>query len=83
MQIYSRPTCPYCQKAKILLQKHSIEYEEINILKSRDKEREMLERSEGRRTVPQIFIRDVPIGGYSELRELEKSGQLKNLVLGH
>jgi len=80
--IYTTRICPYCVNAKRLLDKKGVAYEEIRIDTSNEKYQEMLSRSNGMRTVPQIFIGDTHIGGCDELYALEKQGQL-NLLLNN
>jgi len=77
--IYSKENCPYCTFAKQLLDSKKISYEEIRIDTDPDQRIEM-ERLSGRRTVPQIFINDQPIGGYDDLSSLAKSGKLDPLL---
>jgi len=67
--------------AKALLNKEGIAFEEINVSLNKDKEIEMIERS-GRRTVPQIFIKNKPIGGYTELAQLSTTVNLRDLAAG-
>ena len=78
--IYMGPRCNFCDAAKRLLQRNNIPYKEINIALEEGKREEMLTKSNGRKTIPQIFFNDLHIGGYQELRELEKKGELLNLV---
>lgn len=77
--IYSTTICPYCVRAKMLLEKKGVAYEERNIQSSRELMKEMLERSQ-RRTVPQIFIDDHHVGGYDDLAELNAFGKLDPLL---
>lgn len=77
--VYSTTICPYCVRAKMLLKKKGVEYEELNIQSSRELMKEMLERSQ-RRTVPQIFIDDYHVGGYDDLAELNAFGKLDPLL---
>lgn len=77
--IYTTLICPYCVRAKNLLKKKGVEFEELRIDGSRQLMREMLERSK-RRTVPQIFIDDYHIGGYDDLAELNVLGKLDPLL---
>jgi len=72
--------CAFCDAAKRLLTKKSIPYKEINIALEKGKMEEMLKKSNGRRTIPQIFIEDYHVGGYVELRALENKGELDNLL---
>ena len=78
--IYSTGTCPICDKAKTLLSKWKIPYDEIRVDQSREALKEMLEKTESSRTVPQILIKDKWIGGFSELTELHMDGDLDDLV---
>ncbi len=77
--IYTTNICPYCVRAKALLKKKGVTYEERNIERSRALMREMLERSQ-RRTVPQIFIDDFHVGGYDDMAELDIAGKLDPLL---
>lgn len=77
--VYSKDNCPYCRLAKDLLNAKKIPFEEIRIDLDDSKLAEML-RLSNRRTVPQIFINDQPIGGYDDLALLAKSGKLDELV---
>ena len=78
--VYMGPMCAFCDAAKRLLKRNNIPYNEINIALEEGKREEMLTKSNGRKTIPQIFFNDLHIGGYQELRELEKKGELLNLV---
>lgn len=77
--IYTKDNCPYCRMAKNLLNERSISFEEVRVDLDQNKLDEMLKLSK-RRTVPQIFINDQPIGGYDDLAALVKSGKLDNLL---
>ena len=72
--------CSYCSAAKHLLNKKKINYEEIDIGYDDKKREEMLKKSNGAKTIPQIFIEEKHIGGYVELRTLEVEGKLDNLL---
>jgi len=78
--IYSSNNCGYCELAKNLLDSLSYQYQEINIQELPNKRDEMLRKSNGRRTVPQIFISDVHVGGYEELNRLHLKGELTDLI---
>ena len=80
--MYTKTFCGYCMAAKRFLKSRGIEFEEINIQSNADLRREMLDRAEGRFTVPQIFIDDLGVGGYTELRALGLSGELDELLAG-
>ena len=78
--IYSTPVCPYCTRAKQLLQSKGVtEYTEIDV--SDDDERaKMMEKAGGRRTVPQIFIGETHVGGFDDLYALNTKGELDALL---
>ena len=78
--VYMGPRCNFCDAAKRLLNRNNIPYKEINIATEDGKKDEMLAKSNGRRTIPQIFFNEYHVGGYEELRALEKKGELLNLV---
>ena len=78
--MYSGPLCAFCDAAKRLLLRNNLEYREIDISTQDGLKEEMIQKSNGRRTIPQIFFDNQHIGGYQELRDLEKSGELKNLL---
>ena len=78
--VYMGPMCGYCDAAKRLLNKKNIPYKEINVALDESKLEEMLKKSNGKRTIPQIFIEEYHVGGYEELRTLEKKGELDNLI---
>ena len=80
IEIYSSPLCGYCSQAKKLLHEKKVEFVEINILLSPAMREEMNLRSNGRNTVPQIFINDVHIGGYDELHAIDRAGKLEQLL---
>ena len=78
--MYSGPMCAFCDAAKRLLNRNNIPFNEINIALEEGKREEMLNKSNGKKTIPQIFFNELHIGGYQELRELEKKGELQDLV---
>ena len=78
--VYMGPMCGYCDAAKRLLTKKNIPYKEINIALDKSKMDEMIKKSNGKRTIPQIFIEDFHVGGYEELRDLENKKELDNLL---
>lgn len=79
VEIYTTPICPYCLAAKALLKSKGIPYEEITVIDP-DKRALMVERANGRRTVPQIFIGDTHVGGYDDMSALERCGELDPLL---
>ena len=78
--IYGTMTCPYCMNAKELLKSKGVQYQEILVDKNPEQKAEMLAKSNGRRTVPQIFIDGKHIGGFDDLEKLQNSGQLDKLL---
>ncbi|OSM02181.1 glutaredoxin 3 [Magnetofaba australis] len=78
--VYTTTVCPYCVRAKMLLQKKGASYEEVNLDKEPGRRDEMLSKSGGKRTVPQIFIGDKHVGGCDDLYELELDGELDGLL---
>ncbi|ODU20916.1 MAG: glutaredoxin 3 [Sphingomonas sp. SCN 67-18] len=80
IEIYTKFMCPYCTRAKRLLDSKGAAYEEHDITLGGSKRAEMLERANGRTTVPQIFIDGRHIGGSDDLAALEQDGQLDALI---
>jgi len=78
--IYTKMWCPYCHRAKDMLEKKGVKFHEIDVTFSPDKRAEMSARAEGRTTVPQIFIEGQGIGGSDELAELDAAGKLDRLL---
>ena len=74
--VYSGPMCNFCDAAKKLLSRNNLNYNEIDISTKEGLRDEMTKRANGKRTIPQIFFDDYHVGGYQELRELEKTGKL-------
>ena len=79
IEVYTTASCPYCVRAKRLLQERGLAYEEFDVAADAELRASVVERS-GRRTVPQIFIDGRSIGGYDELAELDRSGELATLA---
>ncbi len=77
--IYSKDPCPYCVKAKMLLERKKVAFTEIKITNDALRE-EMIQKSGGRMTVPQIFIEDQHIGGCDDLYALDAAGKLDELL---
>lgn len=82
IEIYTTLICPYCVRAKALLSRKGAKYSEARVDLDDDSRAKMMERSGGRRTVPQIFIGDYHVGGCDDLYELEKEGKLDALLAG-
>jgi glutaredoxin 3 len=78
--VYSTPFCGYCAAAKRLLTAKGAEYTEIDVMMDPERRQEMLAKSGGLRTVPQIFIDGRHIGGFDELNALDKAGDLDPLL---
>jgi len=78
--MYTGPMCNFCDAAKRLFSRNNLEYKEIDISSKDGLRDEMTKKANGKRTIPQIFFDDHHIGGYIELRELEKKGELNNLL---
>lgn len=76
VEVYSTMFCGYCARAKSLLEKKGVDYINIDIIEDSSKRDEMIERSGGRETVPQIFIDGEHIGGSDDLYALERAGKL-------
>jgi glutaredoxin 3 len=82
VEIYTKFTCGFCFRAKSLLSGKNIEFEETDISMGGPKRAEMIQRAEGRTTVPQIFIDGRHIGGSDDRAALDQSGQLDRLLAG-
>ena len=80
VEIYTKTFCPYCWRAKHLLDSKGIEYREISVDLGGERRTEMIERTKGRTTVPQIFVGDRHIGGCDDLVALERDGRLDELL---
>jgi len=78
--MYSGPLCNFCEAAKRLLLRNNLEFNEIDISTKDGLREEMIQKSNGKKTIPQIFFDDYHVGGYVELRSLEKNGELNNLL---
>jgi glutaredoxin 3 len=82
VEIYTTRYCPYCHAAKSLLKRKGVAYSEIDVGSARERREEMIQRSNGRMTVPQIFIGTVHVGGNDDLQALERAGKLDPLLSG-
>ena len=78
--MYSGPLCNFCDAAKRLLLRNNLEYDEIDISTKSGLIDEMIKKANGKRTIPQIFFDDHHVGGYQELRALEKENKLIDLL---
>ena len=80
VEIYSKFACPFCVRAKMLLKRKGVAFDEYDITLGGPKRKEMLDRAPDVRTVPQIFIDDLHVGGSDELAALEREGKLDALL---
>ena len=78
--IYTGPFCNFCAAAKRLLERNKLKFSEIDVSSGENIRDEMIKKSNGQRTIPQIFFGDHHVGGYTELRALEKENKLKELL---
>ena len=76
--MYTGPMCNFCEAAKRLFSRNNLKFNEIDISTKDGLRDEMIKKANGKRTIPQIFFDDHHVGGYVELRELEKNGKLVN-----
>ena len=80
VEIYTKAFCPYCWRAKALLDGKGVEYEEISVDCGGEQKQVMVQRAKGRTTVPQIFIGGVHVGGCDDLMALDRAGRLDPLL---
>mgnify|MGYP000047100975 CR=1 FL=1 len=80
VEIYTKATCGYCAMAKRLLKSKDVSFTETDLLREPEKRAEMIERSGGRQTVPQVFIDGEHIGGFDDLSGLDMAGKLDPLL---
>ena len=82
IEIYTSPLCGFCHRAKGLLNRKNVEFEDIDVMMDRVRKAEMVERAGGRTSVPQIFINGEHVGGCDDLYALEKAGKLDPMLEG-
>ncbi|WP_199507165.1 MULTISPECIES: glutaredoxin 3 [unclassified Psychrobacter] len=83
VKVYTTPICPYCTNAKQLLQSKGVDYEEISMHDmSREDRMELMKKTNNYRTVPQIFVGETFVGGFSELNQMNQQGKLDELLAG-
>ncbi|MBM1689355.1 glutaredoxin 3 [Sulfitobacter geojensis] len=80
VEIYTSPLCGFCHAAKRLLTSKGVEFSEVDVLAQPERKQEMVQRANGGRTVPQIFIGDIHVGGSDDLHALERAGKLDALL---
>ena len=78
--MYTGPMCNFCNAAKRLLARNNATFTEIDISSKDGLMEEMIKKAKGKRTIPQIFFNEYHVGGYQELRNLEKENKLKDLL---
>ena len=82
VEIYTSPLCGFCHAAKRLLIQKGANFSEVNVLAQPARKAEMIQRANGGRTVPQIFVGESHVGGCDELYALERAGKLDSLLAG-
>jgi glutaredoxin 3 len=82
VEIYTTPLCGFCHAAKRLLDSKGVAFSEVDVARQPERRAEMVQRANGGRTVPQIFIGDTHVGGCDELYALERAGKLDPLLAG-
>ena len=82
IEVYSGDYCPFCVRAKSLLKKRGLDFIEYNVQDEPDKRIEMMQRSNGSRTIPQIFINNRHVGGCDDLYALDRKGELDAWLTG-
>jgi len=80
VEIYTTSYCPFCDRAKALLRRRKVKFEEIDVTDEPELRADMVARTGGRRTVPEVFINGKFIGGYQELKALDEARQLEPLL---
>lgn len=82
VELYTTPICGFCHAAKRLLDSKGVSYSEVDVMSDPERRAEMMQRADGGRTVPQIFIDGKHVGGNAELQALEREGKLDPLLNG-
>ncbi|WP_299780054.1 glutaredoxin 3 [uncultured Roseobacter sp.] len=80
VEIYTSPLCGFCHAAKRLLKQKGIDFAEVDVWANPDRKPEMIQRANGGRTVPQIFVGETHVGGCDDLYALERAGKLDTLL---
>jgi glutaredoxin 3 len=80
VEMYTSPFCPYCTRAKSLLQRKGIQYEEIDVISNPSRREEMMKRANGRTSVPQIFVDGQGLGGSDDIHALDRKGELDRIL---
>ncbi len=80
VEIYTTPICGFCHRAKQLLNQKGVDFTEVDVMANPERKAEMMQRANGGRTVPQIFVGDMHVGGCDDLYALERQGKLDALL---
>ena len=80
VEIYTTRFCPYCVAAKALLKRKGVSYNEIDVGSDYERREEMMQRANGRMTVPQIFVGKTHVGGFDDMSALDRAGKLDPLL---
>jgi len=80
VELYTTSACPFCVRAKALLRNKGVQFEEIDVTDDDELREKMTGLAGGRRTVPEVFINGQLVGGYEELRDFDKSGDLDRML---
>lgn len=80
VEIYTKAFCPYCTRAKALLDRKGVAYDEHDITMGGPRRREMIVRADGALTVPQVFVGDAHVGGSDDLVDADRSGELDRML---
>lgn len=80
IEVYTKDYCPYCTRAKQLLDAKGASYTEFDVTNDMDKFEEMKQKADGRRTVPQIFVDSVGLGGFDDINRLDQEGKLDSII---
>ena len=80
VEIYTTPICGFCHRAKQLLNQKGVDFTEVDVMANPERKAEMIQRANGGRTVPQIFVGDMHVGGCDDLYALERLGKLDALL---
>lgn len=83
VEMYTTAICPYCVSAKNLLRSKGLEYTELRVDTDAEQRATMLQRSGGKRSVPQIFVNDIHVGGFDDLVAADRNGRLAEIIGGH
>ncbi|MBK66915.1 MAG: glutaredoxin 3 [Rickettsiales bacterium] len=80
IEVYTKDYCPYCTRAKQLLDAKGASYTEFDVTNDMDKFEEMKQKADGRKTVPQVFVDGVGLGGFDDINRLDQEGKLDSII---